>query len=272
MMTNKFIAHKIEEKNYEKILSLSEQTKNLFAKKISHKNNKIILKIKLKSPIHRVNLNKIRINNTKDFNKHSKFYLDNDLDNYKNNIRIVNYKLSQTNNYLIHSNKLINNISQLNKSYNDKYKILPNVNNSKLRNKSLVQTMAKFDLNPKKIYLKNLSKDIEDTEELNNIKIVDYNKIKSVDTKINKRADRLKLKKLLLMRNTTNYKIENNNRIHTEKNNRNSILLKKYFEQKMMNYDKLIKKMEEETELKKNVMNEYINLMKENFENGLKFD
>ena len=40
----------------------------------------------------------------------------------------------------------------------------------------------------------------------------------------------------------------------------------------MMNYNKLIKKMEEETELKKNVMNEYINLMKENFENGLKFD
>ena len=131
--------------------------------------------------------------------------------------------------------------------------------------------MAKFDLTLKKIYLKDLSKDI-DTDELNNIKMVDYNKIKSVDTKNNKRAESLKLKKLLLMRNTTNYKLEDNNRMHTEKNNRNSILLKKYFKQKMMNYDKLIKKMEEETELKKNVMNEYINLMKENFENGLKFD
>lgn len=271
MMSNQFIANKIDEKNYERILSLSEQTKNLFAKKISPKDNKIILKIKLKSPIHTVDLNKIRINKTKDFNNRSKFCLGGCLYNYKNNIRIVNYKLSQSNNYLIHSNKLINNISQLNKSYNDKYKILPNVNNSKLRNKSLVQTMAKFDLTLKKIYLKDLSKDI-DTDELNNIKMVDYNKIKSVDTKNNKRAESLKLKKLLLMRNTTNYKLEDNNRMHTEKNNRNSILLKKYFKQKMMNYDKLIKKMEEETELKKNVMNEYINLMKENFENGLKFD
>ena len=38
--------------------------------------------------------------------------------------------------------------------------------------------------------------------------------------------------------------------------------------QKIMNYDRLIKKMEEESEIKKNIMNEYINLMKENFENG----
>ena len=38
--------------------------------------------------------------------------------------------------------------------------------------------------------------------------------------------------------------------------------------QKIMNYDRLIKKMEEESEIKKKIMNEYINLMKENFENG----
>ena len=38
--------------------------------------------------------------------------------------------------------------------------------------------------------------------------------------------------------------------------------------QKMMNYDRLIKKLEEESENKKNIMNEYINLMKENFEKG----
>ena len=36
----------------------------------------------------------------------------------------------------------------------------------------------------------------------------------------------------------------------------------------MMNYNKLIKEMEKETELKRNVMNEYINQMKENFENS----
>ena len=33
-----------------------------------------------------------------------------------------------------------------------------------------------------------------------------------------------------------------------------------------MNYSKLIKKMEKESELKKSKMNEYINQMKENFE------
>ena len=271
-MTNKFISQKIEQTNYDKILSLSEQTKNLFTKRISP-NNKILLKIKLKSPIHRVKVNKIRINKTKDFNNRSKFYLDNDLDNYKNNIGFINYKLSQPNNYLINSNKLIDNISKLNNSYNDKNNSnLPNINNNKLRNKSLVQTMKKFDLTTKKIYLKDLSKDLKEKKEVNNIKLIVHNKIKPEEIKINKKQNRLKLKKLLLLRNSTNYKLENNNRTLTEKNNRNSKLLKKYYNQKMMNYNKLIKKMEEETELKKNVMNEYINLMKENVENGLKFD
>ena len=88
--------------------------------------------------------------------------------------------------------------------------------------------------------------------------------------KINKNEDSVKSKKLLLLRNTTNYKLENNSKANTSKNNinRNAKLLKKFYIQKMMNYDRLIKEMEEESEIKKNKMNEYINLMKENFEKG----
>ena len=267
MMTNQFIANKIKENSFEKILLLSEQTKNLFPMKISKKNNvkKILLKIKLKSPIKGIRINKFNKKKLQEINQ-TKFCFDYDLENNKHNIGILNYKFVQPKNYYIHSDKLINNISNLNNTFNDKFKVLPNINAPKLRNKSLVQTHEKLGLNPKKIYLGDLSKQIETNEikHLNN-KIYD-DKVISDDNKINKKRDKIRLKKLLLTRNSTNYKFES--RINTEKNHRNAKLLKKFYEQKMMNYDKLIKKMEEESEIKKNVMNEYINLMKENFENN----
>ena len=83
---------------------------------------------------------------------------------------------------------------------------------------------------------------------------------------INKSLEKNKLKKLLLLRNSTDIKLENKYNPNTEKSHRNAKLLKKFYEQKMMKYNKLIKEMEEESQLKKNVMNNYINLMKENFE------
>ena len=76
----------------------------------------------------------------------------------------------------------------------------------------------------------------------------------------------MKLKKLLLLRNSTDYKLENKYNINNQKSHRNAKLLKKFYEQKIMKYNRLIKEMEEESQLKKNVMNNYINLMKENFE------
>ena len=265
MMTNQLIANKIKEDNYEKILSLAEQTKNLFPKKIGNKSNtikKIILKIKLKSPIKRIRINKYNKCKTKEFNNLSKMDFENDIENYKSNIGIINFKEAHQKNYYIRSNKLIDNISNLNNSYNDKSKILPNIDKSKLRNKSLVQTHA--DLNLKKIYLGDLSKNIEENDiDNSNIKI--ENKIIPDYIKINKNKDKIKLKKLLLMRNTTDYKFANKNN-NTDKSHRNAKLLKKYYQQKIMNYDKLIKKMEKESELKINIMNEYINLMKQNLE------
>ena len=268
-MRNKLIANKIKGKNYEKIISLSGQTKNLFPTKIPN-NNRILLKIKLKSPIRKVYFNKLRKNKTKEINNLSKMNIAYELDNYKNNIGIINYNLMQQNNYLIHSNKLINNISNLNNSCNDKSKILPDIRNYKPKYKSLNQTNEKFDLNLKKIYLGDLSKNDEENEEIRNENEINLDKNKCEGEKINKNEDSVKSKKLLLLRNTTNYKLENNSKANTSKNNinRNAKLLKKFYIQKMMNYDRLIKEMEEESEIKKNKMNEYINLMKENFEKG----
>ena len=276
MMTNKLIANKIKDNNFKNIISLSEQTKNLLPQK-NPNNDKILLKIKLKSPIRRVNLSMLRKNKTKEINNLSKMRLPYEIDNYKNNIGIINYNLVQPNNYLIHSNKLINNISKLNKSYNDKSKILPEINNYKHKNKSIIQTNEKLDLSLKKISLGDLSKNNEEKEEngevikTDNKLNLDKNKFDDVKiNSINKSYNSNKIKKLLLMRNSTNYKLDNDIKIksNTSKTNRNAKLLKKYYQQKMLNYDRLIKKMEEESEIKKNIMKEYINLMKENFENG----
>lgn len=268
-MKNRLIAYKMKGKNYEKIISLSNQTKNLFPTKITN-NNRFFLKIQLKSPIRKVYINKLRKNKTKEMNNLSKMQMAYELDNYKNNIGIINYNLMQQNNYLIHSNKLINNISNLNKSCKDKSKILPDIRNIKTKYKSLNQTNAKLDINLKKIYLGDLSKNDEENEEIKNDNEFNFDKNKFEGEKINKKEDRVKLKKLLLLRNTTNYKLENNNETYTTKNdiNRNAKLLKKFYIQKIMNYDRLIKEMEEESEIKKNKMDEYINLMKKNFENG----
>ena len=270
MKTNKLIANKIKDKKYEKIVSLSCQTKNLYPKK-NPNNDKILVKIKLKSPIRRVYLNKLRKSKTKEVNNLSKMCLGYDLENYKNNIGIINYNLMHSNNYLIHSNKLINNISNLNKSYNDKSNILPDINNYKPKHQSLNQTNDKLDLSLKKICLGDLSKNYEENEEKEEIKIdnkINCDKNKLDENKINKNDKSVNLKKLYLSRNSTDYKLDNNIKINTPKTNRNAKLLKKYYMQKIMNYDRLIKKMEEESEIKKNIMNEYINLMKENFENG----
>ena len=270
MMTNKLIANKIKDKKYEKIVSLSSQTKNLFPSK-SPNNDKILVKIKLKSPIRRVYFSKLRKNKTKEINKRSKMSLANEFENYKDNTGIINYNLMQPNNYLIRSNKLISNISNLNKSYNDKTSILPDINSNKPKHQSLNQTNEKFDLNLKKISLGDLSKNYEEKEENEEIKIdnkINLDKNKVEENKINKNNKSTNLKKLIFYRNSTDYKLDNNIKTNTPKINRNAKLLKKYYMQKMMNYDRLIKKLEEESENKKNIMNEYINLMKENFEKG----
>ena len=268
-MTNKLIANKMKFNNYEKILELSEQTKNLFPLKIASNKNrnikKILLKIKLKTPIRRIKIKSKENKKTDEINQ-SNFCFENDLENNKNNIGIINYKIVQPKNYFIHSNKLIKNITNLNNSYNDKCKILPNINNSKLRNKSLVQTHEKFDLTLKKVYLGDLSKNIEDNEMFNCDKSNNSKKNLAENKQINKSLEKNKLKKLLLLRNSTDIKLENKYNPNTEKSHRNAKLLKKFYEQKMMKYNKLIKEMEEESQLKKNVMNNYINLMKENFE------
>ena len=251
-MSNKLIANKIKENNNERILFLSEQTKNLFPKKISV-NNKILLKVKLKSAIKRTAITSLKKNKTKEINT-SKIRLNFSLENNKNNIGIINYKLAQPRNYLINQNRLINNILNLNDSHNDK---LPNINDSKIRNNSLVNTHKKFDITLKKISLVDLSKYsdnnnffIKDLTEINNSNMKNINDTKKVNLDT----------------------LEDNivEKVQTEKNNknRNAKLLQKFYKQKLMNYDRLIKEMERETELKKNVMNEYINLMKENFENS----
>ena len=114
--------------------------------------------------------------------------------------------------------------------------------------------------------MRDLSKDLEEND-LNVLdKNINFNKIIQDEKKVNKIEEKIKLKKLLLMRNSTDYKLENKLDISTDKSHRNAKLLKKYYDQKIMKYNRLIKEMEEESKLKKNVMNNYINLMKETFE------
>ena len=268
MMSNKLIANKIKENNYEKILKLSEQTKNLFPMKVSTNKNrnikKIILKIKLKSPIKRINIDHINKNIIDEINQTN--FLENDLENNINNIGIINYKIVQPKNYYIHSNRLIKNISNLSNSNNDKSTQLPYINHSKLKNKSLIETHEKFDLTLKKIYLGDLSKNIEDNERSNRYKLNNFKQFLTDNKQINKNDESNKIKKLFLLRNSTDSKLENRYNISTEKTHRNAKLLKKFYEQKMRKLKKLIKEMEEESELKKNVMNNYINLMKENLD------
>ena len=264
MMTNKFIVNKIKEKNFKNILYLSEQTKNLLPQKTPD-NNKIIIKIKLKSPIIRKYISNLKKNKTKEKINTSKIKFDFHLENNKNNIGIINYKLIQPKNYYIKSNKLIYNISNLKESRETK---LPNINDSKIRNKSLDNTYKNFNLTSKKICLGDLPGCDEDIELEKYDKTVIYNKINKDEQNINLNKNRYKLKKLILLRNSTNYRLNSNEKLPTEKNdkNRNAKLLQKYYKQKLMNYSKLIKKMEKESELKKSKMNEYINQMKENFE------
>ena len=96
--------------------------------------------------------------------------------------------------------------------------------------------------------------------------LIAINLIISNNKQINKNDESNKIKKLFLLRNSTDSKLENRYNISTEKTHRNAKLLKKFYEQKMRKLKKLIKQMEEESELKKNVMNNYINLMKENLD------
>ena len=90
-MTNKFIANKLKHNNYEKILMLSEKTKNLYPMKLA--NNKkiknILLKIKLKSPIKRISYNKLSKNATKEDNNQSNFGFDSDLENKKKILELL---------------------------------------------------------------------------------------------------------------------------------------------------------------------------------------
>ena len=91
-MTNKLIANKMKFNNYEKILELSEQTKNLFPLKIASNKNrnikKILLKIKLKTPIRRIKIKSKENKKTDEINQ-SNFCFENDLENNKNNIGII---------------------------------------------------------------------------------------------------------------------------------------------------------------------------------------
>ena len=88
-MTNKLIANKMKFNNYEKILELSEQTKNLFPLKISSNKNrnikKILLKIKLKTPIRRIKIKSKENKKTDEINQ-SNFCFENDLENNHNKI------------------------------------------------------------------------------------------------------------------------------------------------------------------------------------------
>lgn len=257
MMTNQFIAKKLKQINNEKILSLLDQTKNQFPADVTPK-NKIVFKIKFNTPIKRINIKKFRKFKTKGIVNLSKISLnDYSFENNKNNFGFINYKLTQQNSYFFRSHKLKNNISNLTTNCNEKNKLLPRIC------KSFFQPHEKYNL--KKIYLGDLSKNMDEDKISKKDNLIISTKS---NTGYKKYDGKNKIKKLSLIRNSTDYELNSNNNMNIEQTHRNAKLLKKYYIQKLMNYDRLIKRIEEETQVKKKVMNEYIKLMKEDLENS----
>ena len=262
------------------------ENQKLFKSEESH-NEIMIPKIKLNYRMKDLNQNyyfnknsKRKINNIINSpSKYHKYYLE----NYKN---MISSPLSPKNNKSVNfSNKLLNNMHNLNNLLNNKSKvILPNIN---IKNKKslVIQNKEKNQKSIKKkislVYLlKDKYKDDNFTEKSQNL-LNNSSHSKSdwhliTENRRENNNDDLNLEDLF----NNNYgKISNiineinNKNLKTEKRVKNGAeRLKEIHRQKLINCNIKIKNMAKETEHKKEFLNRYILLMRQNFENSEEFN
>ena len=246
---------------------------------------KLIPKIKLNYPKKDLKLNYFNKNNKRKINniintpsKYPKYFIG----NYKN---MITSPLSpQNNNSVNFSNKLINNIYNLNNLLNNKSKIiLPKIyiknkkgilNTKKEKIRSIRKKISLVDL------LKDKYKDVNFTEKNQNLfnssshSKSDWHLI--TEAKKDNNNDELNLEDLFNKKYGKYADILNeinNKNIKMEKKVKNGAeRLKEFHRQKLINCRLKIKNMAKETEHKKDFLNKYILLMRQNFENSAEFN
>lgn len=269
--------NKVKSNNRPKLVSIQKTS-----------NRKFHFKIKLNYPLANLNPNfcnkksKNKINNIiKTPRNNNNFYIE----NYKDKISTP---LSSKKN-IYNSKKLLNDILYINNSINDNAKIiLPSI---KFINKkeSIIQTKersAVFRKKLKEISLGDLFKDknidsiipqkklklkkktsiIKSEWNLFNEKLKDKNNdyLNLEDLTFNKKNNR-KLSDI-------NSELNNEYKLSEERTKKGAERLKDFHRQKISDYNKLIKKLEKESEEKKKVLNKYLLLMREDLENSIEFD
>jgi len=180
---------------------------------------------------------------------------------------------------------MLNSICNLNNSYNynkPKVIVLPNIKSSKTTKRQLLQTKEKSTVikrNLKEISLGDLLVN-DESQTTNNKKNKnchsnsEWNLFKDNDKEKN---NEIHFEDLKFNHNYRKYTIINNeitniNKSVDEKYKNGAERLREIRKQKLIDCNKLIKQMAKETENKKNILNKYLLLMKQNFENSTEFN
>lgn len=290
-MSNKILYYgyhknKDEKKLNHKLMILPKKLKikKIFTSRKTPK-KKFFLNIQLNDQIENTNQNYFnkRSKNYNIISNTSRNYLNLNIENYKNNISPP----FSFNNNIIKKNcqKMLNSICNLNNSYNNnkpKVIVLPNIKSSKTTKRQLLQTKEKSTVikrNLKEISLGNLLVN-DDSQTTNNKKNKnchsnsEWNLFKDNDKEKN---NEIHFEDLKFNHNYRKYTIINNeitniNKSVDEKYKNGAERLREIRKQKLIDCNKLIKQMAKETENKKNILNKYLLLMKQNFENSTEFN
>ena len=250
-------------------------------------NSKIVLKIKLNYPkkdLNSHNFKKSDINKINNIIHSPRNYHNLNIENYKSTLYSP---LTPNKNYINLSYKLNNGIHYLNNSHDDKPKvILPKINiiNKK---QSLMQQKDRSAIskkNMKKIFLGDILKGniIDDiiSKKKYNLKADDSHSKSAWHLVTQKGTDNnndyKNLEELLFNKNINSYDINSktNDKYENtkERHKTQAEKLKEMHRQKLIRVDKLIRKMEKETNDKKKFLNKYIQLMRDNFEKNEEFN
>lgn len=290
-MSNKILYYEYQKNNDEKklnhklmILPKKLKINKIFTSRKTPK-KKFFLNLQLNAQIENTNQNY--------FNKRSKKnnvistsrnYLNLNIENYKNNI---NPSFSPSKD-IIKKNcqKMLNSICNLNNSYNNnkpKVVVLPNIKSSKTTKKQLLQSKEKstvFRRNLKEISLGDLLVNDDESQPPINKKNKnchsnsEWNLFKDNDKEKNNEIhfEDLKFNNNYRKYTIINNEITNTNKSVDEKYKSGAERLKEIRKQKLIDCNKLIKQMAKETANKRNILNKYLLLMKQNFENSTEFN
>lgn len=291
------ISNSNNEKKYNNILFLLTETpqiKNCKIKPLNLKETQLNnnpIKIKINYPIKDLNQKYfIKKNNKKsDIDSNINIFLHKN-NKYKNRITS---SLTPMKNHCNFHNQFINKIYNLNNSYNEKPKvILPKIDISRNNKYSLVQTKEKSYFNRKilkEVKLTELAKNENDLDEdlisqkikFKNNKQNKYYEAKSEwellkDESKNSNENRL-LEDLLFSDNSTklsevNQEVFYDDKSCGEKYKNGAQRLKEIHKQKLKDCGKLIKKFKKESKFIKKVLKDYLELMKDSFDNKEKFN